>query len=266
MKKNSLKFFLAFAISCAFLTACKKEETTPANNTGGGTNTGGGGTTTGNITTGLITYYPFDGNANNTVNSNILSIVNGLFLTSDKNGKANSAYEFSGIKSYIDIGRADIALAKNFTISIWAKPNKSSSVPLMSCYQIKTNGVQGLGRRAWEINVNEGKFGVYFADLNDLRLNSNDGKDYADGKWHHFVTTYNGIKFMLYVDNNLVAQRDVQGELLSASKPNIFIGHSNAYDDYNFSFNQYFRGAMDEVRIYNRSMSAADIDLLYKSY
>jgi hypothetical protein len=49
MKKNSLKFFLAFAISCSFLTACKKEETTPANNTGGGTNTSGGGTTTGNI-------------------------------------------------------------------------------------------------------------------------------------------------------------------------------------------------------------------------
>lgn len=54
MKKIVLNSFLAFVISCAFLTACKKEETTPANNTGGGTNTGGGGTTTGKY------YHRFD--------------------------------------------------------------------------------------------------------------------------------------------------------------------------------------------------------------
>lgn len=220
-----------------------------------------------NITTGLITYYPFDGNANNTVNSNILSIVNGLFLTSDKNGKANSAYEFSGTSSYIDLGRADIALGKNFTISVWAKPNKSSIRPLISSYKIDPNGWKGFGYKTWDINVNNGAFGVYFSDLNNITLSSANGKDYADANWHNFVVTYNSTKLMLYVDNALVAQKDVQGEILSASKPNIFIGHE-ASEKYHSStlVTTYFRGAMDEVRIYNRSMSAADIDLLYKSY
>ena len=54
-------------------------------------------------TNGLVVYYPFTGNANEQfVNSNN-GIINGATLTTDRNGNANSAYNFNGTNSYIDL-------------------------------------------------------------------------------------------------------------------------------------------------------------------
>ncbi|HEY4205695.1 MAG TPA: hypothetical protein VGM31_02740, partial [Puia sp.] len=56
------------------------------------------------ITTGLIAYYPFNGNADDaTGNGNNGSLVNGPTLTTDKMGNPNSAYYFDGVDDYIKI-------------------------------------------------------------------------------------------------------------------------------------------------------------------
>ncbi|TAE00155.1 MAG: choice-of-anchor D domain-containing protein [Bacteroidetes bacterium] len=223
--------------------------------TGGGTGTGGTGTggtgtsTTGSISDGLIAHYPFNGNALDVTSNANNGAVKNAVLTTGKSGQANTAYEFNG-GSYIDLGRPAIGLGKAFTISILAKPNKPSfDGYMLSAYS-----------DSWDVKLSSsGDFRTSFKDLGNVSLSGN-GTDYADGKWHHFVVTYNGKKLMTLADNQLVSQKDVTGEILSASKPNILIGRrATSGLDY------YYRGVIDDVRIYNRAFNFADVEQLYKS-
>jgi hypothetical protein len=52
-------------------------------------------------TNGLIASYPFNGNANDESGNGNIGTVNGATLTTDRFGKANSAYSFDGVSSYI---------------------------------------------------------------------------------------------------------------------------------------------------------------------
>src|SRR5215475_7065552 len=57
-----------------------------------------------NLSQGLLAYYPFNGNANDASgNNNHGTPMNGVQLTTDRFGNANSAYLFDGVDDYITI-------------------------------------------------------------------------------------------------------------------------------------------------------------------
>ncbi len=56
-----------------------------------------------NLQQGLLAYYPFSGNANDSSGNGKHGTVNGASLTSDRCGKANSAYSFNGTSAYIEM-------------------------------------------------------------------------------------------------------------------------------------------------------------------
>ena len=66
-------------------------------------------------TTGLVGYWPFNGNANDESGNGNNGTVNGATLTSDRFGVANKAYSFDGIDDWIEIPSS----VTNYTISFW---------------------------------------------------------------------------------------------------------------------------------------------------
>lgn len=52
---------------------------------------------------GLVAYFPFSGNANDSSGNGNNGTVNGAILDNDRNGIANSAYNFDGLSSNIII-------------------------------------------------------------------------------------------------------------------------------------------------------------------
>src|SRR5450755_2833851 len=58
------------------------------------------------ITTGLVGYWPFDGNANDVSGNGNNGIVTNAVLTSDRFGNANRAYYFNGSNAYIRVPNA----------------------------------------------------------------------------------------------------------------------------------------------------------------
>ena len=54
----------------------------------------------------LIAYYSFDGNANDESTENNYGLVYGAFLSKDRFGKQNQAYEFNGINDYVQLAKA----------------------------------------------------------------------------------------------------------------------------------------------------------------
>jgi len=58
-------------------------------------------TARGDLTNGLLAYYPFNGNANDEAGNGFHGTVVGATLTKDRLGNANSAYNFNGTNAFI---------------------------------------------------------------------------------------------------------------------------------------------------------------------
>ena len=73
--------------------------------------------------------------------------------------------------------------------------------------------------------------------------------------WTHLAVTYNGSTLTLYRNGVAVATSNVSGTL-SPTTGTLQIGASQ--------FGEYFKGLIDEVRIYNRALSATEIQTIYQ--
>jgi hypothetical protein len=70
-------------------------------------------------------------------------------------------------------------------------------------------------------------------------------------QWSHLAATYNGSRFRLYVNGALIADRALAGSIATSTRP-LRIGGNSVWDE-------YFGGLIDEVRVYNRALSQAEI-------
>lgn len=71
-------------------------------------------------------------------------------------------------------------------------------------------------------------------------------------KWFHAVATYDGSTMRLYLDGQEVGRLAKTGTVASNASVPLNIGR-------NPSGSHYLRGALDDVRIYNRGLSAAEV-------
>jgi hypothetical protein len=73
--------------------------------------------------------------------------------------------------------------------------------------------------------------------------------------WAHLAATYDGSSLRLYVNGTLVRTLALPGQLAVTAGPLRIGGNSPSIP---FG-GQFFKGSIDEIRIYNRPLSAADI-------
>lgn len=196
----------------------------------------------------IVGFWPFNGNANDeSVNKNH-GTVKGATLVSDRFGNTNSAYYFDG-NAYISIPHsATLSMNESLSFSVWVKPEIISGTRMIfgkSNYVSQTNyllRVKSSGYLQWEYN------GYTENDSVALQVNS----------WHHIVVTASGpgqIK-KIYINNQLVK------ETLTSSGPFGFVSNpfTIGYASYG---SEYFIGAVDDVRMYNKVLSEIEIDALF---
>jgi hypothetical protein len=217
-------------------------------------------TCTPNINTGLVAQYDFTGNANDVSGNGNNGTVNGATLVADRFGNANSAYLFDGSSNYINIvnnSALNFSNTVSFSISSWIKLSGSNAnySGIVTKMDGSGNGFQfvigdnlTLNKLATEFG--QGVVGVGFSGNQNLN----------DGLWHQVMYIVDRLnnKVSFYVDNNLDAQ--VTSTNVSAANINntsdLKIGVDRTMTD-------YFNGIMDDIRIYNKALSACDIDSLF---
>jgi len=206
----------------------------------------------------LKLYIPFDGNADDMSGNGNNGIVYGATLTEDRNGNPNSAYQFNGEDSYIDFGTSDLGLtgSSEITFCAWVKPGQPttyhsqvlSSEQVYRPYMIRTRGLGSAVSAQCMIRTVDG--GTYIdADIGGIIV----------GNWYHILCKYDGTTVSIYVDGELQNSVSLSG-LLNVYSQHILVGANPTSSPSGF-----FHGAIDDIRIWNRALSASEIqDLQYE--
>ncbi len=212
------------------------------------------------LDSGLVGYYPFNGNANDESGNNHNGTVLGATLTTDRCGIPNSAYYFNGNISYIQINNPSITFPE-FTYSLWAS---LSSLLLDGGTSILLSTGSSGGDQHIQYNNNYAGFigwffGGYNTNSNSYDLNQGYLPDL--NQWYLLSVTRSENKVKFYINGILVKSDSTYTPILpyyGTGEPQTIIGSR-------FDLTLPFNGKIDEVRIYNRVLSIAEIDSLYFS-
>ncbi|EPT33930.1 concanavalin A-like lectin/glucanases family protein [Bacteroidetes bacterium oral taxon 272 str. F0290] len=201
----------------------------------------------------LIAHWKFDGDANNSVENKYHGTVNGAVLTEDKKGNSNRAYSFDG-SSHIRINDGAItAFGENsFSCNVWINSIQSSGLGNV----LRTDDCWS--SQGWLLRFNNGRIEIWEGRSNSYSYISTN--QYSDGKWHMltFVRDVENKKGILYVDGVLIGNYDITGIVNNvSSRLGLWIGSGNRLE--------YYRGKIDDVRIYNRALTAEEVLALYLS-
>lgn len=208
-----------------------------------------------NITDGLVGYWKFDeGNGTSAYDSsgngnNGILIGNPTWTT----GKSGNALTFNGT-NYVDCGNAASLHLQSYTLSAWINPSAIGD----SEHRIISNGGYGNLNGAVDFVIATGGQLVF--------LNQNTtGQDecvsqsaflLAVNAWSFVTATYDATTHnaKLYVNG-----AEVPTTLSTLRAPNPTSSYNMHIGVMGGPLTMYFKGSIDEVRIYNRALSAAEI-------
>ncbi len=205
-------------------------------------------------TNGLIGWWPFNGNANDYSGNNYNGTIHGAALSIDRNGQANKALSFDGINDYVQTSSIPSLNSSSNTISFWVKAN-SYDVHHQIEYAGSNFGIVGRG-----IAINQGRFanvphpnctdaiGVGLINLNG-QLTTN--------VWHNVVFVSDGSISKFFLNGNLINQTTL-GTGMCSSNLGLVVGRGT-----NGSGPMWFTGNFDDIGIWNRALTPAEIQTLY---
>ncbi len=173
-------------------------------------------------------------------------------------GQVGGAYDFDGINDFINISHHGSQNVKDqLTIEAWFRRDGGCTG---NCIIVLKQNATG----AASANLRYGL--VSFSSSKDVSLELNTGTwgtavnltaPLADNTWYHVVATYNGSIARMYVNGVLNNTAAKTGDVLQSTQGMIQIGSQTGQGA------EYFNGTIDEVRIYNRTLTAAQINQLY---
>ncbi|HVV25855.1 MAG TPA: LamG domain-containing protein [Candidatus Saccharimonadales bacterium] len=212
------------------------------------------------IASGLMGEWNFTGNARDATPYSNNGTVSGATLTADRFGNANRAYSF-GPNTKIDLAdTAALNPTTALTISAWIYPTALANA---TNYNIFAKQVWGskLGYRL-------ALFGnTTCANLNCLAIGVGDGTHQTEtgtsgvditglNQWYMVTGVFAAGTLKLYLNGSLAYTTTTPVTSIAPSGTGADIGAHNPGSE-------YFAGKIDDVRLYNRALSAADIQALY---
>jgi hypothetical protein len=211
-------------------------------------------------TRGLVAAYNFDEGSGDTlynaaatgsVNDGTL-MNNPTWTTGAPAGDSPShALEFDGTDDYVDCGNdSSLDITDAITIEAWVKPAVVETGDVQRSIVTKRYN----GQESWQFVIWQGK--IYYSFwTGGVNTETQGVTVLSSNTWYHLVIIYDGANVRLYL--NAVQDKVLPhtGDI-DVKTGDINIGVFNSDTD-------YFNGAIDEVKIYNRALSAEEVRYHY---
>ena len=217
------------------------------------------------FTHGLVGYWSFDGTgsiANNQTtglrdesgrgNHGTASNVNGTGMAFVP-GRVGNAVTFDGVDDVVDYG--NIGAISNFTIELWFNSTAVENHRNLFHTHFPITGFDTTGVRVEQYTG--GLFRVGVSANNIWRAYSITSTLIAN-RWYHLVVTRNGNTLLVYLDS--VLRVNISNTSWPSDFPRMNIGRGSS-----ISPDRWFRGNIDEVRIYNRALTEAEIRTIFNA-
>ena len=200
-------------------------------------------------TNGLEGFWPFNGNANDVSGNNNNGFVSNAVLTADKSGIANSAYNFNGTNARIVTTNAP-TLTGNYSISAWF--NTQSLASWGTIVDCRPNAASGIGiEHNSNLSFTTSTGSSYNNTMSNFSIQTN--------TWLHVVVVYNGTHKLIYINGVLDKTQLYSNLILSTTQPFIF-GDRGIMPS---GPGNYFNGTLDDIGIWNRSLTQSEVTALY---
>ena len=164
----------------------------------------------------------------------------------------DSALSFDGVGDYVDCGNpSSLTITGNaVTLEAWINPNN-----LTRYENIIAKYNYSLDMGFMLIHSDAGTLDFYVGnDTSHVAVESNVPLSY--GVLQHVVAVYDGVDLRIYVNGVLSCTPVACSFKIAATDQSCYIGHANGYNN--------FTGNIDEVRIYNRALSATEVSKDYQ--
>jgi hypothetical protein len=216
---------------------------------------------------GLVGWWPFNGNANDESGNGNHGTVNGATLTQDRFGNTNMAYSFDGVDDFNEID-VNSYLQNGLTISVWIVSNlPNAQFTHKGIVWTRLSGPQG--NPPFQPNQTTGL--MIYPD--GLLCNASDGYSngvsvqdsgnyYNDNSWYHLVFSYDvitGLTRITINGNETVSLNSISLANIDLAYNTIKIGK----DEIVGYGNRHWYGKIDDIGIWNRALTACEIQDLY---
>jgi len=198
----------------------------------------------------LIAHWSFDEGSGTTAYDSAGNNDGAIYGATWTTGQVGGALEFDGFDDYVSCGSGPaITGTVPFTVSAWVKRGIVGRGSIVAQRSASTNGMYQLHARAdgrAQLQIYNGGYGCVVQS--DAMV--------CDGLWHHVVgIRTNSTDGEIYVDGSLSGTDS--GPARSLSNFPVLIG------GWDFTSGHTWTGEIDEVMIFNRALSAEEVEQLY---
>ena len=197
-----------------------------------------------NLADGLIGWWRMNGDATDASGYGNNGTVTGATLTTNRSGTANSAYNFNGSSNYISSPLSFSPGTGDFAVSLW--------------YYIPTGG--SIYQTLIEFGTSTFVIGIIdSARLIKVHYNTGAAAYKANvplDAWTHLVVVRASGVFYIYINASSTSTGN-------DDPTHNFVGGTTKIGVRNSDW--YLAGSVDDVRVYNRALSAAEVAQLYAS-
>ncbi|MFH1431332.1 MAG: LamG-like jellyroll fold domain-containing protein [Nanoarchaeota archaeon] len=174
-------------------------------------------------------------------------------------GKYGGAFEFDGIDDYFEISQKNLYGYPIFSVELWAYLMADPTIDYTGSFLFDSGNELG-GPTGFSISIKNKSSDYYFIFTVSNTTDDNSITIFKPlNKWYHVTTMYNGTGSSLYIDG--VLENSSLYNYQSSSLDVFPVGAN--YVTLDDSYSNFFNGSIDELRIWNRSLSD---DEVYQHY
>lgn len=211
---------------------------------------------------GLVAYWKFDEGVGNVAydssgNGNDGTIYGAIWV----DGIEGKALQFNGIDDYIEIPSSPSLnlIDSQITILAWVKTNYTKRGTIVCNWYYDKSVSPHVNERSYVCTINDdGKADFGLSGDGEVGVFLKSSESINKDKWTHLAFVSNGSIMAIYVDGKLTDTKEAPSTIYQSNRE-VFIGVWNAKEAAGGEFSEFFKGAIDRVKVYSRALSSQEI-------